>query len=153
MAGGQGGQLPTRLWQNRRRRRAASLKNRVKPMSGVIMLLCNRMFCCIFGWFFWAQLLVWALFRFGSTSGLDHLPVQSRSGPKRKVGPQNVGPKKCRPQKAGQKKWPPKRGPPKKWAPKKVGPPKSGPPKKWAPKKVRPKKWAQKKWAQTGSGS
>jgi len=26
-----------------------------KPMSGVIMLLCNRMFCCIFGWLFWAQ--------------------------------------------------------------------------------------------------
>ena len=31
-----------------------------KPMSGVIMLLCNRMFCCIFGQFFWAQLLVGA---------------------------------------------------------------------------------------------
>ena len=26
-----------------------------KPMSGEIMLLCNRMLCCIFGWFFWAQ--------------------------------------------------------------------------------------------------
>ena len=28
-----------------------------KPMSGVIMLLCNRMFCWIFGQFFWAQLV------------------------------------------------------------------------------------------------
>ena len=29
-----------------------------KPMSGVIMLLCNRIFCWIFGQFFWARLLV-----------------------------------------------------------------------------------------------
>jgi hypothetical protein len=26
-------------------------KIKFKPMSGVIMLLCNRMFCCIFGQF------------------------------------------------------------------------------------------------------
>ena len=35
-------------------------KIELKPMSGVIMPLCNRMFCCIFGQFFWAQLLVGA---------------------------------------------------------------------------------------------
>ena len=33
-----------------------------KPMSDMIMLLCNRMFCCIFGWFFilmwiWGQIM------------------------------------------------------------------------------------------------
>ena len=27
-----------------------------KPMSGVIMLLCNRMFCCIFGWYFYIEI-------------------------------------------------------------------------------------------------
>ena len=43
-----------------------------KTMSGVIMLLCNRMFYCIFGWFFGARLPVWA---------------QTRNGSKPEVGP------------------------------------------------------------------
>ena len=38
-----------------------------KPMSGMIMLLCNRMFCCILVWFFGSNfylgpLLVWGHF-------------------------------------------------------------------------------------------
>ena len=44
-----------------------------KPMSGVIMLLCNRMFCCIFGQFFWVQLLVGAHLYLGPTSNLGPL--------------------------------------------------------------------------------
>ena len=91
-----------------------------------IMPLCNMMFCCIFEWFLWAQLLVRGLLWFGSTSNLDHLLVQARSGPKRKVGPK----------KAGQKSGPKNSGPQRKW-PKKSGPKKSG------SKKVGPKKWAQ----------
>ena len=54
----------------------------LKPLSGVIMLLCNRMLCCIFGWFFWATssfgpLLVWVHFQFRPSSGLSQKWAQT----------------------------------------------------------------------------
>ena len=86
-------------------------------------------------------LLVWALFWFGSTFCWDHIPVQTRSGPKPKVGPNQ--------------KWAPKKWVSKKWAQKKGASKKVG--LKKQAKKVGPKKWTQKsgskeKWAQIKVG-